>query len=267
VQAAASGAPLPAPAPAPTVAAAPAPGPAAADDPFDRAEADALTPPGQETLTDPAEELNRAILSFNDGVDTVLFRPIAWIYHTVVPDPAIYAIRRAFANLRSPVLLANDLLQADLDDAAVTGGRFLVNSTVGLLGLFDVAEDIGLPAHHADFGQTLHSYGVGPGAYVMLPLLGPSTVRDAVGRGVDVLLDPLTWLLPTPESYYLTGTEVVVKREELLEPLDQLKEGSIDWYGALRSAYYQSRAVELRKGRAALQTGTTGADALFDATE
>jgi phospholipid-binding lipoprotein MlaA len=231
------------------------------------AELGALAPPGQEAMHDPAEELNRAILGFNDGVDTVLFRPVAWVYHTVVPDPVILAIRRAFANLRSPVLLANDLLQADLEDAATTTGRFVVNSTAGLLGLFDVADRIGLPAHHADFGQTLHSYGLGPGPYVMLPLLGPSTVRDGIGRGVDVLLDPLTWLLPTPESYYLTGAEVVVRREALLTPLDELKAGAIDWYGALRSAYYQVRAVELRKGRAALQTGTTGADALFDAAD
>lgn len=274
VQAAADGAPAAAaqamPPAAPAVAAAPA---AADDDPFARAEAHmeaefgSLAPPGQEEISDPLEDVNRVILTVNDGIDTVLLRPVAWVYRTLVPDPAIFAIRRAVANLHAPVLFANDLLQADLEDAAVTAGRFAVNSTAGLLGLFDVAADIGLPAHHADFGQTLHSYGIGPGPYVMLPLLGPSTLRDGIGRGVDVLLDPLTWLVPRPEAYYLAGAEVVVRREALLDPLDELKASAIDYYGALRSAYYQTRAVELRKGRAALETGAPDADALFDAAE
>lgn len=287
IAAAAAGAPLtvapaPAPASAPSappatqVAAAttPAPAPAADSDdeepdPFDELEADieALTPPGQEAADDPLEEFNRTVLSFNDGIDTILLRPIAWTYNALVPDVVIAAIGRAFKNLRSPVLLANDLLQGDFEDAAVTTGRFVVNSTAGVLGLFEVAEGIGLPAHHADFGQTLHSYGVDSGPYLMLPLLGPSTLRDGFGRVVDVLLDPLTWLVPSPESYFLSGAEVVVAREAVLEPLDDLKANAIDYYGALRSAYYQTRAVELRKGRAQLDVAPVeaGADALFDA--
>lgn len=274
IAAAAEGTPAqPAP---PATAAAPAkpkpkPAPAATGDEEDLfADSGGLAPPGQETVEDPLEDLNRTILDFNDGIDTILFRPAAWLYNALVPDPLIAAIGRAFKNLHAPVLLANDLLQADFEDAAVTTGRFVVNSTGGVLGLFDLAEEIGLPAHYADFGQTLHSYGVGPGAYVMLPLLGPSTVRDGIGRGVDFLLDPLTWLVPRPESYYLLGADTVVKRQALLEPLDELKASAIDYYSSLRSAYYQTRAVELRKGRAALDTGAGtapaghDADALFD---
>jgi phospholipid-binding lipoprotein MlaA len=229
----------------------------------------ARRPAEAEAIVDPLEGLNRAVLGFNDVVDQALLRPVAWTYNKLMPDPAILAVRRFFANLRAPVLFANDVLQLEFADAATTAGRFGLNSTIGLLGLFEVAEPLGLPAHHADFGQTMHSYGSGPGPYLMLPLLGPSTLRDGTGRVVDVALDPLTWLLTPGQSLAVTGTQAVVRREELLEPLDELRESSVDWYAALRSAYYQRRAVELGKlaGAPPVGAASPASDDLFDELE
>lgn len=220
---------------------------------------------GPEETRDPIESFNRAIFAFNETVDFLILRPVAWTYNKITPDPVIFAVRRFFDNLGSPVIFANDVLQLTFDDAAVTLGRFGINSTIGLLGLFDVADDFGLERHTADFGQTLHSYGTGPGPYIVLPLLGPSTARDGVGTVVDIFLDPLTYLLGSPESYIVTGTEVVVAREALLEPLDELKRTSVDYYISLRSAYYQRRAVDLNKGRGS--GGGAAIDELFDSPE
>jgi phospholipid-binding lipoprotein MlaA len=227
------------------------------------------SPAEPEAVADPLEGLNRAVLGFNDVVDQALLRPIAWTYNKVMPDPAILAVRRFFANLRSPVQFANDLLQLEFADAANTAGRFGLNSTIGLLGLFEVAEPLGLPAHYADFGQTLHSYGSGPGPYLMLPLFGPSTLRDGTGRLVDVALDPLAWLLTPEQSLGVAGTSIVVRREELLDPLDELRKSSVDWYAALRSAYSQRRAVELGKLAGAPPVGAAAppSDDLFDELE
>ena len=226
-------------------------------------------PTAPEAISDPIESVNRGLLAFNDVADQAVIRPIAWTYNKVTPDPVILALRRFFANLRSPVQFANDVLQLEFADAGTTLGRFGVNSTIGLLGLLEVAEPLGLPPHYADFGQTLHAFGAGPGPYVMLPLLGPSTLRDGAGRLVDVLLDPLTWLLTPGQSLAVTGTQAVVRREEVLKPLDELRASSVDWYAALRSAYYQRRAVELGKvaGSPPFAAGPAATDELFDRLE
>jgi phospholipid-binding lipoprotein MlaA len=218
---------------------------------------------------DPLEGLNRVLFSVNEGLDFILLRPLAWTYNKLLPDPVILAIRRFFLNLGAPVVFANDLLQADFEDAGVTLGRFGVNSTVGLLGLLDVADAIGLHAHHADFGQTMHSYGAGPGAYLVLPLIGPSSVRDGFGLAVDVAMNPLTWLLPSEWNVGLTAGKIVVKREELLVPLDDLKAASLDYYTALKSAYQQHRQLELNKSIVdySAQPSAASYDKLFDDLE
>ncbi len=203
---------------------------------------------GPEEIDDPLEGLNRAIFFVNGGLDTILIRPIAWVYGNYVPPFAKQRVRNFFTNLNAPVVFANDLLQFEFEDAAETGARFLINSTIGLAGLFDVASEIGLEPHEADFGQTLHTYGVGPGPYLVLPLLGPSTFRDGFGRAVDTLLNPLTWLLEPEENLVIAGAKGLVQREELLESLDAVRETSVDYYAALRSLYYQNRAVELGRG-------------------
>ena len=203
---------------------------------------------GPEEISDPLEGLNRAIFYVNGGLDTVLIRPIAWVYGNYVPPFAKQRVSNFFTNLNAPVVFANDLLQFEFEEAAETGARFLINSTIGLAGLFDVASEIGLEPHEADFGQTLHTYGVGPGPYLVLPLLGPSNLRDGFGRAVDSLLNPLTWVLEPEENLIIAGAKGLVLREELLETLDTVRDTSVDYYAALRSLYYQNRAVELGRG-------------------
>jgi phospholipid-binding lipoprotein MlaA len=220
---------------------------------------------GTEPQNDPLEGYNRAMFAVNDVIDTFTLRPIAAAYGYVTPDVAKEAVRRALLNLNSPVIFANDLLQLDAVGAGITAGRFAINSTVGVLGLFDVARLIGLEPHHADFGQTMFGYGVGAGPYLVLPILGPATLRDWTGRGVDVFFDPLTYVLSTGQSFAVAGTKGLIKREELLVPLEELRAGSVDYYAALRAAYYQNRAVEL--GLATSGTASKAVDKLFDEAE
>ena len=216
-----------------------------------------------EEINDPLEGLNRGVFWFNDLLDTWIFRPIAWTYGWLMPDFLKSGVRNGFDNFNSPIILANDLLQFEFEDAAVTTGRLVINSTIGIAGLFDVASEMGLEAHHADFGQTLHSYGVGQGFYFVVPLLGPTTARDGVGMVGDIFLHPRTYLQDFKTNLYLTAGNVLVKREELIEPLDDLKETSLDFYAAVRSAYYQNRGVELNRGR---PLPATKADDIFDET-
>ena len=220
--------------------------------------------PGREAISDPLEGLNRVIFTLNDGLDIFVLRPVAALYGFVMPAMVKRGVSNFFDNLNSPVVLANDVLQLEFADAATTTGRFVVNSTVGVLGLFDVAENFGLPDHPADFGQTLYAYGVGPGPYLVLPLLGPSTTRHGVGKVVDTFLDPLTYVLEPGPSFARGAAEAVVGREQLLAPLEDLRATSIDYYAALRSAYYQDRRVVLRKGSLA---DAPDLDAMFDAAE
>ena len=223
-------------------------------------------------IDDPLSGLNRFVLAINNTVDFVLLRPVAWTYGALPPNPVSRALRNVAGNLNGPAVVANGLLQGEIEQAGSDAGRFAVNSTAGGLGFFDVASHIGLPPNSADFGETLHRYGVPAGPYLMLPLLGPTTLRDGVGRGVDTALDPMTWLLEAPVSYVVTGTEAVVARERLLQPLDDLKSESVDFYSALRSFYYQRRAAELAgagpaAGPASEPASSEAVDALFDATQ
>ena len=216
-----------------------------------------------EQINDPLESVNRAIFAFKDVVDTFTLRPIAAAYSYVTPNVARVAVRRAVRNLNSPVVLVNDLLQLDPVGAGVTTGRFLINSTAGIFDLFDVAKLIGLEEYHSDFGQTLFDYGLGPGPYVVLPILGPSTTRDASGRLVDVFFDPLTYILEGDTALGVAAGRGLVRREEILDPLEKLRALSVDYYAALRSAYYQDRAIELGISKA----GESTVDNLFDSAE
>ncbi len=220
-----------------------------------------------EPIDDPLEDVNRAIFAVNDVIDRFLLRPIAWVYGEVMPAPLKTAVNNGFRNIGAPVRLANDILQLDMEGASATLIRFTLNSTLGAGGLFDVAARMGLPGHPADFGQTLHHYGVGPGPYVVVPLLGPSTVRDGVGTVADTFLHPFTYLLDNDTNLELLGGRIVTTRETLIEPLDKLRAGSLDYYAAVRSAYYQDRAVELRKGRAPPPAAQKKLDSEFENAE
>lgn len=197
---------------------------------------------------DPLEGFNRLMFGFNDFLDTWIMVPIAKAYRFIMPETIRVMGRNFFENLGEPVIAVNDLLQGDLGDAGTSVGRFAINSTIGILGFFEVAERVDLKEHNADFGQTLHSYGMGSGPYLVLPLFGPSTVRDAVGKGVDSLLNPFAYFLDWETQMYLKASELVVDREEVLDDVAELKKGSLDYYAALRSAWFQKRDVELNKG-------------------
>lgn len=234
----------------------------------DFADVEPLASPG-ELVADPIEGLNRVVFTLNDAVDTLVLKPIAAVYGFAVPLVAKQAVVDFYRNLKFPVVFANDLFQGNVTDgAAVTLGRFLVNSTIGVAGLIDMAEGFGLPWHDADFGQTLYVYGIGPGPYVVLPLFGPSTARDAVGTAADSFLDPLGYILPLGARLGLTAGKAVSKREAVIDQLDQLRLGSLDYYAAVRGTYYQHRAQELGIGVGEPSEATpSAADEAFDEFE
>lgn len=201
---------------------------------------------------DPIEPFNRAIFSFNNGLDTVLIKPVAQAYRWITPDPVRNSIRNFLDNLRSPVVFANDLLQAEFTRAGTTLVRFLLNTTIGVAGLIDVAEEMGLEQHKEDFGQTLATWGLGEGFYLVLPVLGPSSARDAVGTVVDIFLDPLTYIANDTENEWMLYSRAIMDgvdtRSRNIEKLDQLKRDSVDYYASLRDVYRQRRAAEIRNG-------------------
>jgi phospholipid-binding lipoprotein MlaA len=203
-----------------------------------------------EETNDPLEPTNRAIFAFNQGADRYVIRPAAQGYRDFVPEPGRRAIGNVLDNLRQPVVFANSVLQADFDRAFVTLARFLLNSTMGVGGIFDVASDQGYTRQQADFGQTLFAWGVPDGPYLVLPLLGPSNPRDAVGYGVDVAMDPWGYWADTvafDASRFVVGG--VDRREQVLEELDTLERTSIDFYATIRSLYRQQRLDTLYNGR------------------
>ena len=200
-------------------------------------------------VNDPIEPFNRGMFFVNDGIDTLLLRPAAEAYRILLPPEFRTGVRNVLGNVRTPVILANDLLQGETQRAGETIGRFVLNTTLGIGGILDVAKDFGLPGHGEDFGQTLATWGVSEGPYLFIPVIGPSNPRDLGGTVVDFAANPLTWV--TGNEYFdaMTNTRLVLQgldtREGLIEPLDALRQGSLDPYSALRSAYRQRRAAEI----------------------
>ena len=209
-------------------------------------EGDAEVMARYEEANDPLEPWNRGVLEFNRGFDDFVLRPIAIVYRHILPDVVRERIHLFLMNLRTPVILANDLMQGEPERAGETLERFVINSTVGVGGLFDVAAEWGLEPHNEDFGQTLAVWGAGEGPYLMLPFFGPSNPRDATGIAVDLFLDPLNYLLDDKYLLARFGTRVVDERERHIEDLDNLEATTIDFYAALRSLYRQYRDNEVR---------------------
>ena len=201
---------------------------------------------------DPFEDLNREVFSFNRQMDRWVFDPITRGYQLAMPEPGRRAVFRAFQNLDSPVILGNQMLQFRVVDSAGTLTRFVINSTFGIGGLFDPAADVlQVPRVEADFGQTLARYGSPSGPYLMLPIFGPSTMRDVFGDVVDIVVDPVSYLLGPLRWWTLVlgGGEGLVVREAHLDELEALEAASIDFYSALRSAYLQNRDAMVREAR------------------
>jgi len=204
---------------------------------------DFAPPPG-----DPFERTNRAVFGFNEGLDDVLVEPVTQVYTTVTPRPLRRRLVDFIDNLRTPIWFANDALQGDFRDAGRQVGRFALNTTFGFLGFYDfAAAEVGLEKEPEDFGQTLAVWGVPEGPYLVLPFLGPSTLRDAPGRTVDIAFDPLTWAQFDGDAAFLTGRRTVraLEGRALGGPtLDRVRM-SPDPYVALRSIYLQNRRGQI----------------------
>jgi len=190
---------------------------------------------------DPAERWNRSIFSFNEGVDKYVLEPAATGWDWVLPEVVQTGIRNFYANITMPVTLANDILQLKPRAAAEDLGRIVLNTTAGIGGLFDVATMIEMPKNNEDFGQTLGRYGVPPGPYLMVPLLGPSTVRDVWGYPVDSAARPLNYFIPIWASLTLRTVENFNIRAYYLEELREARESAFDYYVFVRNAYLQIR--------------------------
>jgi len=198
---------------------------------------------------DPLEKLNRLTFRLNLRLDRWVFDPVTRAYAFVVPRPGRLAVRRMLANLNEPVVFVNDLLQLEPGDAAVTLTRFAVNTTVGLVGVFDVAARGRLPGHASDFGQTLALCGVPSGPYLIFPVAGPTTARDGTGYLVDFLFRPYAYFLGPGVLFVATpiheGSVGITLREEHAVELQALEAASMDYYVALRSAYTQDRTARI----------------------
>ncbi|MBI3026007.1 MAG: VacJ family lipoprotein [Candidatus Tectomicrobia bacterium] len=210
-------------------------------------------PQAEEEVPDPLEEINRAVFQLNELLDLVILRPLSEVYQTILPDPVRDSVRNFLRNLGSPVVFVNDVLQGRGERAQITFGRFIVNTTLGVGGLFDVAAGMDAPYHSEDFGQTLGVWGLKPGIYLVVPILGPSTTRDAAGRLGDVLLNPLTYLYAAGDVEYLpfvfNAAGAVDLRARNTELIDQLKRDALDYYILIRSIYLQIRESEIRNGQ------------------
>lgn len=209
-----------------------------------------------EATNDPIEPFNRQVFDLNMALDRAIMKPVATFYRDNLPYEVRKGVHNALANANAPVIFANDLLQGKPHNAADTLGRFMINTTWGLLGIFDVVADTGGPkAHSNDFGETLAVWGVPDGPYLMLPLFGPSNPRDATGKAVE-------WVAPDPTStainyasdaggYVRTGSDMLDSRQDVIDALDDIERNSIDFYAAIRSLYRQKRTADIAKIKAA----------------
>jgi phospholipid-binding lipoprotein MlaA len=213
-----------------------------------------------EQNNDPFEPLNRRILDVNLFVDKFLLRPAAVAYVSTIPEDGRKAIHNVLDNMKEPTLVFNNVLQGELKRAEISLGRFLMNSTVGFGGMVDAATLSGVERQYADFGQTLYVWGVPSGPYIMLPLLGPSNPRDAIGGGVDSYADPWTIVAKHSDVTDLIMTRFIVggidERAEVLDQLDDLQKNALDYYAELRSLTQQHRASQLNRGAAAVPDTT-----------
>ncbi len=198
---------------------------------------------------DPLESLNRQVFEFNDVVDRAVLKPVAQAYEAVLPEPVRDCLSNAFSNLREPSNAINNLLQGKPVDAMSDTCRFVVNSTIGLLGCFDPARQMGLEKHSEDFGQTLGRWGAGPGPYLVVPILGPSTVRDAIGiYGVEPYLDVNFYIENVRVRNSILGTRFVNQRAELLQADDLISGAALDKYSFIRDGYLQRRRNQVYDG-------------------
>lgn len=199
-------------------------------------------------IYDPLEEINRAVFEFNNVADKIILEPVAKSYKKL-PSPIQSGIGNFLNNLKLPLVAVNQLFQGQGKNAVESTGRFFINSTVGIFGLIDVADDFGLEQKEEDFGQTLATWGVGDGFYIVLPLFGPSNIRDTTGMVMTMMTDPInsyatnqgeSWAIPVR-----TAANAVDQRSKILDEVNSLRDNSVDYYAAVRSSYYQNRKAAI----------------------
>ena len=200
---------------------------------------------------DPLEPANRTMFDFDVAVLDHALSPVALAYRDHVPEPVRGGISNVLDNLQMPVTILNSGLQGDFDNMAEASMSFFINSTAGIGGLFDIPANSGQKPRREDFGQTLAVWGFEEGPYLVLPIAGPSTARDTVGLGVDILTDPLTWLLTPAWSYARTGADVIDSAAREHDRIEETRLGAIDFYATTRTLYRQARAREISNGVAA----------------
>jgi len=200
-------------------------------------------------LADPHEKSNRAVAEGTLAFNRAAIRPLTEAYEALVPAPVRNSVLSAQRNLDEPRIFANTILQGRFEAGNATLGRFIVNTTLGIGGLFDIAAIAGVPRQTGDFGQTLYVWGAPTGDFLFLPVIGPTTGRDAVGRIVDITLDPVSWAIvaaiAAPRSDYINGALSVLEFGEGARLLNEVERDSVDPYGRLKNLWEQRRAAEL----------------------
>ncbi len=197
---------------------------------------------------DPIEGFNRAMFAFNEGLDSAIVKPVATGYDAALPSPVRTGVTNFFGNIADVFIGVNNLLQGKVPEAFSDFGRVAINTTIGLLGVLDVASDAGLEKHEEDFGQTFGRWGVGNGAYVVLPVFGPRTARDTVGLILDLKADPVANMDPVRNRNALIVLRVVNDRANLLPADKVIEEAALDKYSYLRDAYLQRRRNLIHDG-------------------
>ncbi|MBI04519.1 MAG: hypothetical protein CMI96_01730 [Pelagibacteraceae bacterium] len=202
----------------------------------------------EDEVYDPLESINRAIFSFNNVADQIILEPVAKGYKKL-PSPVQTGINNFISNLKMPLVIVNQFLQGQGKNAIESTGRFVVNSTVGVLGIVDVADKVGLEQKEEDFGQTLATWGVGDGFYIVLPLFGPSNLRDTTGMILTMMTDPINaYAVNEGEAWFVpmrTGVNAVDQRSKIIDEVNALRNNSVDYYATVRSSYYQNRKAAI----------------------
>jgi phospholipid-binding lipoprotein MlaA len=197
---------------------------------------------------DPWQAYNRAMYRFNTDFDNAFVKPAAQGYRYITPEPVDQGVTNFFDNIADVTSVVNNALQFKLSRAGTDVGRVAVNSTVGIAGLFDVASNLGLPSYKEDFGQTLGYWGFGPGPYFVMPVLGPSSLRDAVGFAGDVAVDPFFSIRKNEVYWGFIALRIVDRRADLLDAGELMEEAAIDPYAFVRDAYLQRRESLVHDG-------------------
>jgi phospholipid-binding lipoprotein MlaA len=213
------------------------------------------TAPSPQAANDPYEQFNRESLKRNAKIDKYFVIPTVAVYFMLVPETGRRGVHNFLGNLSLPTIFMNDMLQGELSRAGKSMWRLVINSTVGLGGILDPASKIGIPGHGEDFGQTMATWGVGEGPYLILPFLGPSNPRDAVGLAVDTtVLDPTNYIRFNQHIWWGAGREyftLLDLKGQTYQTIQGIQRSSVDYYSSLRSLYRQRRAEQIRNGRKA----------------